>query len=215
MGIIMKYTHIIWDFNGTLLNDVKTGIDSVNVMLKKRGLKTIDSLEYYHSVFSFPIIDYYRRLGFDIDGEGYDPLANEWVALYLDTVKKAQLYDGVKELLKRIKMSNIKQILLSATEINMLKGQIRSLGIDEYFDEVIGLSDIYAYSKTAAAIDWIKNNKVEKALMIGDTPHDLETAKAMGVDFAAVLGGHAARSAFDDGVAVYTDLSEIEKLIFE
>ena len=211
----MKYTHIIWDFNGTLLNDVKTGIDSVNVMLKKRGLKTIDSLEYYHSVFSFPIIDYYRRLGFDIDGEGYDPLANEWVALYLENVKKAKLYDGVKELLKRIKMSNIKQILLSATEINMLKGQIRSLGIDEYFDEVIGLSDIYAYSKTAAAIDWIKNNKVEKALMIGDTPHDLETAKAMGVDFAAVLGGHAARRAFDESVAVYNDLSEIEKLIFE
>lgn len=211
----MKYTHIIWDFNGTLLNDVKTGIDSVNVMLEKRGLKTIDSLEYYHSVFSFPIIDYYRRLGFDIDGEGYDPLANEWVELYLENVKKAPLYHGVKELLLRIKKSNIKQILLSATEINMLKGQIRSLGIDEYFDEVIGLSDIYAYSKTAAAIDWIKNNKVEKALMIGDTPHDLDTAKAMGVDFAAVLGGHSSRDAFDDSVNVYNNLCEIEKLIFE
>ena len=211
----MKYTHIIWDFNGTLLNDVKTGIDSVNVMLKKRGLKTVDTLEYYHSVFSFPIIDYYRRLGFDIDGEGYDPLANEWVELYLENVKKAELYDGVKTLLLKIKASGVKQILLSATEINMLKGQIDTLGISEYFDEVIGLSDIYAYSKTAAAIDWIAKNKVEKAIMIGDTPHDLDTAKAMGVDFVAVLGGHASRDAFGDRVTVCNDLSEIETMIFE
>ena len=61
----MKYSHIIWDFNGTILNDVNTGIMSVNALLRDRGLKTLDSVDDYHKVFGFPIIDYYKRLGFD------------------------------------------------------------------------------------------------------------------------------------------------------
>ena len=31
----MKYTHILWDWNGTLLDDVMISIDCVNVLLKK------------------------------------------------------------------------------------------------------------------------------------------------------------------------------------
>ena len=37
----MKYTDIIWDFNGTILDDVEAGIISVNKLLSSRGLPTI------------------------------------------------------------------------------------------------------------------------------------------------------------------------------
>ena len=35
------YTHVVWDFNGTILNDVRHGIDCVNTMLEKRGLPVL------------------------------------------------------------------------------------------------------------------------------------------------------------------------------
>ena len=78
----MKYDCIVWDFNGTIMDDVQIGIESVNVLLKKRGLKTLDSREEYQSKFGFPIVDYYARLGFDFDKEPYSDIAVEWVNEY-------------------------------------------------------------------------------------------------------------------------------------
>ena len=52
----MTYTHVIWDFNGTILDDVQIGIDSVNVLLRKRGLPTVASVDADREVFEFPII---------------------------------------------------------------------------------------------------------------------------------------------------------------
>ena len=56
--MINNYDYVIWDFNGTLLDDVQTGIRSVNKLLLDRGLKQIDGVEHYRRIFRFPIIDY-------------------------------------------------------------------------------------------------------------------------------------------------------------
>ena len=60
----MKYKHIIWDWNGTLLDDTWLCVEGINNSLKKRSLQTITK-EIYRKVFSFPVEDYYKRLGFD------------------------------------------------------------------------------------------------------------------------------------------------------
>ena len=72
----MKYKYIIWDFNGTIIDDVEVGIKSVNPLLAARGLKTLDSLAEYQSVFTFPIKEYYRNLGFDFDAEPYEVISD-------------------------------------------------------------------------------------------------------------------------------------------
>ena len=59
---------IIWDWNGTLLNDAELALFSINVMLKKRLLPTL-SLPEYKQVFNFPVKDYYLRIGFDFEKE--------------------------------------------------------------------------------------------------------------------------------------------------
>ena len=62
-----KYTHLMWDFNGTIFDDAQAGIDAVNKMLSERGLPIIESREKYKEIFDFPIEDYYKGLGFDFD----------------------------------------------------------------------------------------------------------------------------------------------------
>ena len=54
---IKNYQHIIWDWNGTLLNDVKLCADIMNNLLKTRSLPTI-TLEKYREIFTFPVKDY-------------------------------------------------------------------------------------------------------------------------------------------------------------
>ena len=57
----MKYTHVIWDFNGTIFDDVNIGIEAVNAMLTARKMAPVDSVEKYREIFCFPIKEYYRR----------------------------------------------------------------------------------------------------------------------------------------------------------
>ena len=193
----MRYTHIFWDFNGTILDDVQTGIDSVNVLLEKRGLKAIPDKDYYKDVFGFPIIDYYRRLGFDFEKESYHAVAVEWVELYMENVKRAVMNPGVKETLEKIKKLGIPQYILSATELNMLKTQLDMLEIADYFEEVTGLDNIHAGSKAELGRMLAGRIKPEKALVIGDTSHDYETSLAMNADCVLFTGGHMKRSSLE------------------
>ena len=61
----MKYESIIWDWNGTLLNDVRIAIDSINYLLLDRKLVPL-TLERYLEVFTFPVQNYYEQIGFDL-----------------------------------------------------------------------------------------------------------------------------------------------------
>ena len=209
-----RYDYVIWDFNGTLLDDVETGIVSVNKLLADRGLAVIDSVEYYRSVFRFPIIDYYRALGFDFEKESYEKLAPQWVELYLENVKSAKLYDDVKKTLAYVKEKGIDQIILSATEKDMLKKQLVSFGISEDFEEVFGLDNIHAGSKVELARAWRALHTKEKVLFIGDTDHDVQTASAMGADCVLVCRGHQSKEYLTTlGVEVFDSLDGVRDIL--
>ena len=210
------YDTVIWDFNGTLLDDVGCCIESVNTLLRRRGMKTLDTVTDYHAVFRFPVIDYYRAVGFDIDedGNGYEPIAHEWMREYLARERDIGLYPGAAGLLTELRDAGLRQILLSATERNMLLSQTGRLGITDLFDAVIGTGDIYAYSKIDAARKWAESADLSRAVMIGDTPHDMETARALGVMFCGVSWGHADRSAFA-GVTVFDDIPGIRDYLLK
>lgn len=206
----MKYTHILWDFNGTLINDVETGIMSLNTLLKRRNMPTIDSVEQYHSVFTFPITKYYENVGFDFSVEPYDKLAVEWVKENEVNIRKARLCDGAKEALDFFKNKNIPQIVISATEVNYLKGHIEHLGISDYFEEILGLDNIHAESKVKLGIDWLERHPDAIALMIGDTVHDAELAENIGCDCMLCATGHQSFERISQvGVPTFKDLKEL------
>ena len=209
-----KYTHIIWDWNGTLLNDIKLCILKVNSMLSKRKLATIDSVEAYHNIFGFPIKDYYERAGFDFKKEKFEDLASEFIKIYHESDNDFELFPEVKDILNDIKKSGIKQIILSASEINNLLSQVELFDIQDYFDEILGISDIYAASKTAVGKDYIERIKPKKALFIGDTIHDKEVADALGIDCLLIAKGHHSKQTLiNTGVKVIDSLKDIRNIV--
>lgn len=186
----MKYTDIIWDFNGTVIDDVDVGIRSVNKMLSERALPTIPDRESYRRVFGFPIIEYYRRLGFDLDSEPFELLAPLWVEEYNKNSAGISLRERVRELIELFASRRVRQHVISATERSMLEGQLKQFGLYAFFDDVRGLDNIHAASKTAIAEIWRHEHKEALALFIGDTEHDFDTARAIGADCVLVGGGH-------------------------
>ena len=205
----MKYTHCIWDFNGTIFDDVAAGIDAVNTLLRERGIATLDSKEQYQEVFDFPIIDYYRRIGFDFEKEPYEIVAPLWVELYLENSKQAKLFEDVIPTLDFFDEQGIKQSVLSASELNMLSRQLRELGIYGRFEEIMGIDNIYAESKLALAKRWREGHTQAKVMFIGDTTHDYETARVLGADCYLISAGHHPEyklRALGNGVKIFPSL---------
>ena len=212
----MRYTHCIWDFNGTILDDMSAGIRAVNDLLSERGLPCIENVDAYRSVFGFPVKSYYERLGFDFLKEPYDVIAHKWVELYLRYVEDCGLCEGVYETKRFFEEKQITQILLSATEKNMLERQLGSLGLKNAFGEVLGLDNIFAVSKVDIAIEWRKNNPEARAFMIGDTEHDLAVAKAIGADCYLLCSGHQSKERLvATGAPVFDTLADILRYLME
>ena len=192
--MISRYTHLIWDFNGTILDDVDFGMACVNEMLQKRGLAVIPDREHYRKIMRFPIIDYYRDVGFDLEAEDYyTVLAPEWVALYCEGERNCAMMPGVLQVLQDLHKRGVPQIILSASNRSQLMSQLERLGITSYFDEILGLDDFYAKSKMVLAEDFMRRHPDAVPLWVGDTDHDGELATHIGADCLLYTGGHQSR----------------------
>ncbi len=188
----MKYSLIIWDFNGTILDDLDLSLNSINTVLKKRALPLIADKSAYRKRFGFPIEDYYSSLGMDFTKEPYKVPADEWVKLYNDGKDKLGLTEGVNEIIDYISSKGIPQWILSASEKKMLTEQLTKLDIIDKFECILGCDDVYARGKVDMARDFANKTKTKlsSAVLIGDTDHDFETAKALGCDCILFDRGH-------------------------
>ena len=210
-----NYTHVIWDFNGTIYDDVDACIKSANRLLAAYDLPSLPSVEVYRSYFGFPVIDYYRRMGFDFDKISYDAIAPEWVGYYMEYSRDAGVYPAIEETLGAVRARGVSQWILSATEQKMLTGQVEGLGILPYFDGLLGMDNIHAHSKQDIGVAWRQKNPDIVALMVGDTDHDAAVAEAMGVDCVLVTTGHQSRERLEkcNCLFVADSAAEILKLL--
>ena len=74
---MQRCSHVIWDWNGTLLDDVWLCVDIINAMLGRRGVPALDR-ERYRRIFDFPVPIYYERAGFDFSRETFAAAADEF-----------------------------------------------------------------------------------------------------------------------------------------
>jgi len=208
-----KYSHIIWDWNGTLLDDTKWCIKSANIVLKKRGLPIIQSISEYRKMFCFPIMKFYERLGLDFSQEPFEELAKEYIRHYHSNKSgDIHLHKNAKTVLDYFKKQGISQVVLSASEQSNLLSQANEFEVADYFDEILGLSNIYAKSKIDIGLDYMSRKNITNAILIGDTDHDHQVAKALGIDCVLISNGHQDREILKNcGVPVLNDISCIIK----
>ena len=209
--MVKKYSHVFWDWNGTLLNDLEWSFSVLNRMLDRRGMKVLQNISVYHKVFGFPIMEYYKKVGFDFEREPYEEVAQEYVDLYYkDKTGGCLLSDGAKELLELLEENGIKQVVLSASKHSNLVAQIEEFHIRHYFYDILGIKDIYGGSKIDIGCDYITRENVNQGILIGDTNHDYEVAKAMGVDCILIASGHQSKERLlECGVPVFDNLMDM------
>ena len=186
-----KYTHIIWDWNGTLLNDAWLCVEVMNSMLKLRNLPLL-TLERYRDIFDFPVIDYYKKLGFDFEKEPFEVVGMDFMIRYNERQGECKLHDEATQILECIGLKGFRQSILSAREQKELRQETIDLVVAGFFEKINGLDDHYAHGKTDVGIRLLQELGIEKAriLFIGDTLHDAEVAKELGIDCILIPNGH-------------------------
>ena len=208
---ISQIRGIIWDWNGTLLNDTILAVESMNSMLTKRGLPEL-SIGQYKKVFTFPVKDYYQIIGFDFDKEPFEIPALEFIDQYNQMVWDCSLHENAKEVLTHFKNCGMDQYILSAMKQEMLDKCLEYYSISHFFEQVSGLDDHYANSKLDAGRVMLKSLDVEpgELLLIGDTIHDFEVASKLGCSCILVSNGHQSYERLKStGAQVIEDLAQL------
>jgi phosphoglycolate phosphatase len=195
VGLIHSGTkHVIWDWNGTLLDDMAHCISVMNAMLQESGLDRLDS-ERYRALFDFPVRRYYERLGFEAHNPAWERLAARFIRDYDEGVRGCALHSGAARALEQLSARGVDNIILSAARRHSIEALLDHFGIRQWLAQVLGLSDHYAESKTHLGIQWIERSRATlgDTLLVGDTTHDYEVAQAMGIPCVLVAYGHHGR----------------------
>lgn len=194
MPASLSYRTIIWDWNGTLLNDAAACRRIINIVLARRGLPTI-SARRYREIFDFPVETYYRQLGFDFERESFQKVGSEFIERYEKQRHRLRLQPGARNLLRSLHDRGVNQIVLSAYRQATLDSLLKEKGLHSFFTTIAGADDHYARGKVDQGLALLKRLKLDRrtTLMIGDTIHDHEVATAMGIGCVLMDAGHQAR----------------------
>lgn len=184
-------TYIVWDWNGTLFDDLDLCLYCINRLLTDNGYEQVHTYEQYRKVFCFPIKQYYLNAGFKFDKKSFEELAQEYMDIYLPMAHLCKLNKDAKEVINEFNQKGYKQVILTASKINVLKEQLEPFNIKDKFDLLLGTDNIYCHSKAQLAEKLLQRiDKNDKIYFIGDSLHDAEVGKILGAQIILYEGGH-------------------------
>ena len=185
----------MWDWNGTLVDDLEIVVAGMSAILARRSLPTL-TLDRYREVFDFPVQRYYEAVGLDVAGETFETLAAEWIAENVVRWPGAELRASASQVLAAVSEAGFVQSILSATENATLASQAAQFGVAGHFVRLVGIDNHHAVSKLEHGRRWLAELGVPvgAVLLVGDTTHDVEVATALGIDVVLIEGGHQSRA---------------------
>lgn len=210
----MEYKMILWDWNGTLLNDVQASFCAVNDLLDFYGRKAI-TLETYKSYMQTPVSGFYAHI-FDFSEIPYSEIIAKYIEGYHLHENLINITNEAPEILAKINLMKKRQVILSSGWQKDIERLAEKFEVKRFFSDILGSEDINAESKISRAQNFIGKSSVNpsECLVVGDTLHDKEVADAIGADCVLFSGGHeSAQNLMRARVPVLTSFSEVERVI--
>jgi phosphoglycolate phosphatase len=163
-------------------------VEGLGVLLEKKGLNKL-SKEDYRSRFCFPLERFYTEVGLIDKTDPFEKIAYEFIKYYDENSNALKLFPGILNILQSSLATH--SILSAAPEVH-LHEITKRFGLHPHFINIFGLGHAFGDSKISRGQELIKNLdfKKEEIILIGDTDHDLEVGKALGVTVLLVADGH-------------------------
>jgi phosphoglycolate phosphatase-like HAD superfamily hydrolase/ADP-ribose pyrophosphatase YjhB (NUDIX family) len=176
--------NIIFDWSGTLVDDLPAVLQASNYILVQAG-KAEMSLEQFRAEFSLPFTKFYDRHVPEVPM----PQLEEWFHFEFKRAQESVVeLPYAREFLEFCRAKKIRTFLLSSVHTDHFGVQCRATGLGVYIDKPY--TDVWDKRKKIHDILAENHLAPEETLFIGDMQHDIETAKHGGVHSCAVLTGY-------------------------
>ncbi|TDC71770.1 HAD family hydrolase [Streptomyces hainanensis] len=205
-------THLVWDWNGTLLHDTDLVIAATNASFAELGIPSITP-ERYRELFCVPVPLFYERLlGRPVPADEWEVLDGVFHRHYRSRADEAALAEGAAELLAAWRAAGRTQSVCSLAAHDQLLPLVARLGIAEHFTRVDGsVGGVVAGKAEQMARHLAAQVEVDPAsvVVIGDAVDDAVAAGHVGARAVLYAGGsHSRRSLARAGVPVVDSLAE-------
>lgn len=206
-------TTLIWDFNGTVMDDLGASVGAVNAMLARRGLPPI-TREWYTLHLVMPLDAFYAGVGFDMQRERLVDVSEEFQRECRKLPRP--VFPEVRAALERFSQKGMRQLLFSSLYHDTLLEQARERQIQGYFQGIEGLKDRSLGGKEQAVSAYLKAHSIDPktALVIGDLTTDCTMANYVGAPCALIARGHQHKSVLAQTNAyVLDDATQLDQLL--
>jgi len=181
---------IFFDLDGTLVDSREDIVTAVNYTLKEAGVPE----KSYEEIISY-VGTGVKDLIVKSLGSGYELLVNRCVEIFTEYFREhyadnSRLYPNVEEVLDFYKSK--KMIVVTNRRTEMTEGTLKKLGIDQYFQKIVGGDNDDCLKPSACPIEKALSEVVsadEKSLMVGDMDLDVLAGKKAGIYTCAVTYG--------------------------
>ena len=202
---------IVWDWNGTLLNDVDLSIHSMNKLLGERNLPPINK-EYYKRIFRFPVKDYYSDVGFDFENEPFESVGVAFMDAYKAHIPNMHLFNDGLKTVQLLYQKGYSQHILSAMEQELLREMTQKAELHPYMNSINGIDNHLGGGKIGLGKTFVQklNHEPDECLLVGDTTHDAEVAAACGFQCILYSGGHYSHERLQKtGLSIINKISDL------
>jgi phosphoglycolate phosphatase len=208
---------ILWDWNGTLLNDTPANVDIFNRVRIQCGYAPV-TIERYRQLYRHPIREMYADAGYDFTKHSYEHLAELWGHAYLNYENPPRLHDDAEYVLRKLREQGARQSILSALPHAMLEENVQGLGVAHHFEVVKGANNLYGHSKIEEGVELARHLDVagKEITVVGDSTHDAEVAQTLGANCWLVSHGAESESRLQQtGFSVCGSLTDVYRRMSE
>ena len=149
--------YIIWDWNGTLIDDVSAAVNALNRMLSIRGVAPV-TRDFYRAHFGFPVRPFYAVVGLDLEKEDWDKICTDFHQFIAEEPDQ-HLRPDAKDALQLVRDRGGHQSILSALRQDLLHRDTSREGVQTFFDTLFGVDNLDGATKLSRGHDLVAHLK--------------------------------------------------------
>ena len=180
----MKYQNLLFDWSGTLVDDLPPTLHATNEVLMNYGVPAMDREEFRRR-FRLPYPEFYEEV---LPGVPINDLEGMFRSSFNQSPVRVTVLPHAREMLAWCREQGIRCFVLSSMDVGLFTEQAHDFGLHDHFEAIYaGVLD-----KRCRIGGILSDHGLElgKTAFVGDMVHDIETARHGGVDSVAVATGY-------------------------